>query len=146
MKSPGSPRSRSNSPKSEDETDRKNDTEETKRILKDIGNENGNDGRSKQDIDEENDVDILKEKLRKLEDNSKCSKCMVSSVYSCQLFRHFFKLEANRSQYSSNYFIKSNYFIFSVTEHLEKPSCKRWLLARTMSKMLAYIPCKYNNK
>ena len=74
---PGSPRSRSHSPKGDDETDGNDDSEHNKRILKEIGN--GNDGKLKQDLDEENDVNILKEKLRKLEDNSKCSKCMVSS-------------------------------------------------------------------
>ena len=36
--------------------------------------------------------------------------------------------------------------IFVISEHLEKSSCKRWLLAHTMSKMLAYIPSKYDNK
>ena len=36
--------------------------------------------------------------------------------------------------------------IFVFSEHLEKSSCKRWLLAHTMSKMLAYIPSKYDNK
>ena len=36
--------------------------------------------------------------------------------------------------------------IFVLSEHLEKSSCKRWLLAHTMSKMLAYIPSKYDNK
>ena len=52
-----------------------------KRVLKEIGNENGKDpSRLKEEIEEEDDVNILKEKLRKLEDNSKCSKCMVSSI------------------------------------------------------------------
>jgi hypothetical protein len=42
-----------------------------------IGNENENDpSRLKEEIEEEDDVNILKEKLRRLEDNSKCSKCM----------------------------------------------------------------------
>ena len=80
VKSPGSPGSRSQSPKNENETDNKGDVVENKRILKEIGNENGNDGRHSKDTEEENDVDILKEKLRKLQDNNKCSKCMVSSV------------------------------------------------------------------
>ena len=38
-----------------------------------------------------------------------------------------------------------NSFLFTVTEHLEKSSCKCWLLACTVSKVLAYIPGKYNN-
>ena len=47
--------------------------------MKEIGNENGNDGNRKEDNSEdEDDVKLLKEKLRKLEDDSKCSKCMVS--------------------------------------------------------------------
>ena len=37
------------------------------------------------------------------------------------------------------------YTFFTVTEHLEKSSCKCWLLACTVSKVLAYIPGKYNN-
>merc|ERR1719189_465874 len=74
---PHSPRSRSNSPKSDNEESRKNDSQSNKRVLKEIGNENGNDpSRLKEEIEEEDDVNILKEKLRKLEDNSKCSKCM----------------------------------------------------------------------
>ena len=78
---PHSPRSRSNSPKSDNEESRKNDSQSNKRVLKEIGNENGNDpSRLKEEIEEEDDVNILKEKLRKLEDNSKCSKCMVSSI------------------------------------------------------------------
>ena len=36
------------------------------------------DSRTKEDNnDDEDDVKLLKEKLRKLEDDSKCSKCMV---------------------------------------------------------------------
>ena len=85
---PTSPRSRSHSPKSDVDDERQNDTEQTKRVLKEIGNENGNDVKVKKDIneEEEDDVNILKEKLRKLEDDSKCSKCMVSQFVTSIMF------------------------------------------------------------
>ena len=84
---PTSPRSRSHSPKSDVDDERQNDTEQTKRVLKEIGNENGNDVKVKEDInEEEDDVNILKEKLRKLEDDSKCSKCMVSQFVTSIIF------------------------------------------------------------
>ena len=81
---PQSPRSRSPSPKSDsNEREIKSESDQTKRVLKEIGNENGKDVRTKEDnTDDEDDVNILKEKLRKLEDDSKCSKCMVSISYS----------------------------------------------------------------
>ena len=81
---PQSPRSRSPSPKSDsNEREIKSESDQTKRVLKEIGNENGKDVRTKEDnTDDEDDVNILKEKLRKLEDDSKCSKCMVTISYS----------------------------------------------------------------
>ena len=52
--------------------------DEKEGILKERNDENGNsDNPGKELAEEENDVDILKEKLRQLEDNSKCSKCLV---------------------------------------------------------------------
>ena len=77
---PQSPRSRSPSPKSDsNERAIKSESDQTNRVLKEIGNENGMDSRTKEDNnDDEDDVKLLKEKLRKLEDDSKCSKCMVS--------------------------------------------------------------------
>ena len=81
---PQSPRSRSPSPKSDsNEREIKSESDQTKRVLKEIGNENGKDGITKEDnTDDEDDVNILKEKLRKLEDDSKCSKCMVIILIS----------------------------------------------------------------
>ena len=77
---PQSPRSRSHSPKSEgNEREIKSESDQTDRVLKEIGNENGKEDCRKEDnTDDEDDVKLLKEKLRKLEDDSKCSKCMVS--------------------------------------------------------------------
>ena len=77
---PQSPRSRSHSPKSEgNEREIKSESDQTNRVLKEIGNENGKEDCRKEDnAEDEDDVKLLKEKLRKLEDDSKCSKCMVS--------------------------------------------------------------------
>ena len=80
-KSPRSLSSRSSSPKDELETNRKDGRQEDKRVLKEINDENGKCNSPKEEnLDEENDVDVLKEKLRRLEDNSKCSKCLVRFV------------------------------------------------------------------
>ena len=85
---PGSPNSQSRSPKSTDDSDRKFGMDEKEGILKEINDENGNSGSPRKEVaEEENDVDILKEKLRQLEDNSKCSKCLVRAgieLNTCQ--------------------------------------------------------------
>ena len=91
---PQSPRSRSPSPKSEgNEREIKSESDQTDRVLKEIGNENGKEDCRKEDnTDDEDDVKLLKEKLRKLEDDSKCSKCMVSVSKVLSSSKSYFQL------------------------------------------------------
>ena len=110
---PQSPRSRSPSPKSDsNEREIKSESDQTKRVLKEIGNENGKDGITKEDnTDDEDDVNILKEKLRKLEDDSKCSKCMVIIFISNNemIFVVLYKISRN-----------SKYFLFPPLQNTLK--------------------------
>ena len=70
--------------------------------------------------EEEVKLETLKEKLKKLEDSSKCSKCLVSFITNIQ-----------------NLFLSTLMLLCFIVENVKVSCSERWMLARTMREVLA---------